>query len=49
MNNFVYTVGVFYLPLYDKAVEIVKGVGPVEVTLGSAKSKFLNALVNIKR
>jgi hypothetical protein len=49
MNNFTYTVGVSYLPLHDKAVEIVKGVGPVEVNLGSAKGKFLNALVNIKR
>ncbi|MGQ7886000.1 DNA alkylation repair protein [Paenibacillus sp. WC2504] len=31
MNNFIYTVGVSYLPLHDKAVETAKAVGPVEV------------------
>ncbi|BFT73973.1 DNA alkylation repair protein [Paenibacillus sp. P36] len=31
MNNFIYTVGVSYLPLHDKAVETAKVVGPVEV------------------
>lgn len=49
MNNFMYTVGVSYLPLHDKAVEIAKEVGPVEVNPGSAKSKFLNASVNIQK
>ncbi|MCJ8012977.1 DNA alkylation repair protein [Paenibacillus sp. KQZ6P-2] len=49
MNNFMYTVGVSYLPLHDKAVEIAKEVGLVEVNSGSAKSKFLNALVNIQK
>lgn len=49
MNNFVYTVGVSYLPLHDKAASIAKEVGPVEVNRGTAKSKFLNASVNIQK
>ncbi|MNO93900.1 DNA alkylation repair enzyme [compost metagenome] len=49
MNNFIYTVGVSYLPLHDKAVEIAKEVGPVEVNRDSAKSKFLNASANIQK
>lgn len=48
MNNFIYTVAVSYLPLHDKAVDIAKEVGPVEVGHG-AKSKFLNASVNIQK
>ena len=31
MNNFIYTVGVSYLPLHEKALETAKAVGPVEV------------------
>lgn len=46
MNNFIYTVGVFYLPLYDKAVEIVKGVGPVEVRAARLQTKTCKVLVN---
>ncbi|RXZ78654.1 DNA alkylation repair protein [Paenibacillaceae bacterium] len=49
MNNFIFTVGVSYRPLHDKAVEIAKEVGPVEVNRGTAKSKFLNASVNIQK
>ncbi|MGZ9585903.1 DNA alkylation repair protein [Paenibacillus marinisediminis] len=49
MNNFMYTVAVSYQQLHDKAVEIAKEVGPVEVNQGSAKSKFLNASVNIQK
>ncbi|WP_339245517.1 DNA alkylation repair protein [Paenibacillus sp. FSL R10-2796] len=49
MNNFIYTVGVSYLPLHDKAVEIAKEVGPVEIHTGSAKSKILNASINIQK
>jgi len=49
MNNFIYTVGVSYLPLHDKAVAIAKEVGPVEVNQGMAKSKFLDASVNIQK
>lgn len=49
MNYFIYTVAVSYLPLHDKAVEVATEVGPVEVNPGTAKSKLLNASVNIKK
>ncbi|OBZ10288.1 DNA alkylation repair protein [Bacillus sp. FJAT-26390] len=49
MNNFVYTVGVSYQQLHDKAVETAKEVGPVEVNRGTAKSKFINASDNIQK
>ncbi|MDF2725199.1 MAG: alkylation repair protein [Paenibacillus sp.] len=41
MNNFVYTVGVSYVPLHDKAVEIANEIGPVEVQKGKKKSSLL--------
>ncbi|WP_428912652.1 DNA alkylation repair protein [Niallia sp. Krafla_26] len=43
MNNFLYTVGVSYLPLHEKAVETAKEVGIVEVKREKKKSSFLNA------
>ncbi|NRR05645.1 DNA alkylation repair protein [Brevibacillus sp. RS1.1] len=49
MNQFIYTVGTSYLPLHDKAVEIAKEVGPVEVQKDKAKSKFLNAFDHIQK
>ncbi|BAH41958.1 conserved hypothetical protein [Brevibacillus brevis NBRC 100599] len=49
MNQFIYTVGTSYLPLHDKAVEIAKEVGPVEVQKDKAKSKFLNAYDHIQK
>ncbi|MDQ0195039.1 DNA alkylation repair protein [Paenibacillus wynnii] len=49
MNSFIYTVGVSYLPLHDKAVETAKAVGPVEVNRDKAKSKFLLASDNIQK
>jgi hypothetical protein len=49
MNNFIYTVGVSYLPLHDKAVETAKAVGPVEVKRDKTKSKFLLASENIQK
>lgn len=49
MNNFIYTVGVSYQPLHDKAVEIAKEVGQVEVNPDTGKSKFLNASTNIQK
>ncbi|WP_372629857.1 DNA alkylation repair protein [Cohnella sp.] len=44
MSNFIYTVGVSYLPLHDEAVETAKAIGQVQV-----KKKFLNALGNIEK
>ncbi|GGG16391.1 DNA alkylation repair protein [Paenibacillus abyssi] len=49
MNNFIYTVGVSFLPLHDKAVDTAKAVGPVEVNLNKAKGKFLLASENIQK
>ena len=49
MNNFLYTVGVSYLPLHDKAFETAKTVGPVEVQRNKTKSKFLLASENIQK
>ncbi|WP_138756224.1 DNA alkylation repair protein [Paenibacillus sinopodophylli] len=48
MNNFIYTVGVSYLPLHNKAAETAKAVGPVEVNRDKAKSKFISATDNIQ-
>ncbi|MGX4585828.1 DNA alkylation repair protein [Paenibacillus chitinolyticus] len=49
MNNFIYTVGVSYLPLHDKAVAIAKETGLVEVNRDTSKNKFLNASVTIQK
>ncbi|MBG9446086.1 DNA alkylation repair protein [Cytobacillus firmus] len=49
MNNFVYTVGVSYLPLHEKAVEIAKAIGPVEMKRDKKKSTILQASENIQK
>ncbi|MEC5425757.1 DNA alkylation repair protein [Virgibacillus sp. C22-A2] len=49
MNNFQYTVGVSYLPLHEKAVDIAKEVGIVEVKSNNKKSSFLNAYESIQK
>ena len=49
MNNFVYTVGTSYLPLHEKAIEISKEIGIVEVKRENKKSSFLNAYENIQK
>lgn len=49
MNHFIYTVGVSYTPLHDKAVATAKAVGPVEVKRDKKKSSFLNAADNIQK
>ncbi|RJX39262.1 DNA alkylation repair protein [Paenibacillus pinisoli] len=48
MNNFIYTVGVSFVPLHEKAVEIAGEVGPVEVQKGK-KRDFLNASDRIQK
>ena len=40
MNNFIYTVGISYLPLHEKAVETAKAVGTVEMKKGQEKKYF---------
>ncbi|KAF0822402.1 DNA alkylation repair protein [Cytobacillus firmus] len=49
MNNFVYTVGVSYLPLHEKALEIAKAIGPVEMKRDKKKSTILQASENIQK
>jgi hypothetical protein len=49
MNNFIYTVAISYLPLHEKAVEIAKAVGPVEVKRDKKKSSILLASENIQK
>ncbi|WP_100407754.1 DNA alkylation repair protein [Bacillus solitudinis] len=49
MNNFLYTVGLSYLPLHEKAVESAKEVGTIEVKREKKKSSFLNAYESIQK
>lgn len=49
MNNFLYTVGISYLPLHEKAVETAKAVGTVEVKRDKKKSSILNAYESIQK
>ncbi|MED4205424.1 DNA alkylation repair protein [Neobacillus mesonae] len=49
MNNFLYTVGISYLPLHEKAVETAKEVGLVEIKRDKKKSSFLNAYESIQK
>ena len=49
MNNFLYTVGVSFLPLHEKALEIAAQVGIVELKKNNKKSSFLNALESIEK
>lgn len=49
MNNFMYTVGVSYKPLHEKALETAKAVGPIEMKRDKKKSSFLNAYENIQK
>ncbi|OCT11410.1 DNA alkylation repair protein [Paenibacillus pectinilyticus] len=49
MNNFIFTVGVSFKPLHDKAVETALAVGPVEVNRDKNKSSYIQASVNIQK
>ncbi|THE13022.1 DNA alkylation repair protein [Bacillus timonensis] len=49
MNNFLYTVGISYVPLHEKAAETAQEVGIVEVKREKKKSSFLNAYENIQK
>ncbi|MGG3928047.1 DNA alkylation repair protein [Metabacillus fastidiosus] len=49
MNNFLYTVGISYLPLHEKAAETAMEVGTVEVKRDKKKSSFLNAYESIQK
>ncbi len=49
MNNFLYTVGISYVPLHEKAVETATEVGIVEVKREKKKSSLLNSYESIQK
>jgi len=49
MNNFIYTVGISFVPLHDKALETAKAVGIVEVKRENKKNSYLNAYEMIQK
>ncbi|WP_047986505.1 DNA alkylation repair protein [Ornithinibacillus californiensis] len=49
MNNFVYTVGISYIPLHEKAVETAKEIGLVEIKRENKKPSILNAYESIQK
>lgn len=49
MNNFVYTVGVSYKPLHDKAKEIAATIGPVIIKRENKKDQQLAAYESIMK
>lgn len=49
MNQFIYTVGISYLPLHEKAVETANAVGPVELKRENKKSSILLASETIQK
>lgn len=49
MNNFLYTTGVSFLPLHEKAMEIAEAVGPVEIKKVNKKSSFVHAYESIQK
>jgi 3-methyladenine DNA glycosylase AlkD len=48
MNNFIYTVGISYLPLHDQALATAKSIGPVEMKRDNKKSSILLAADQIQ-
>lgn len=48
MNNFLYTVGISYVPLHEEALEAAKAIGTLEVKRDNKKSSFLNAYETIQ-
>jgi len=49
MNNFLYTVGISFKSLNERAIETAKAVGIVEVKRHKKKSSFLNAYESIQK
>ena len=49
MNNFLYTVGVSFLPLNEKAIEVAREVGTVEIKREKKKNSLLNAYESIQK
>ncbi|QTD39413.1 DNA alkylation repair protein [Sporosarcina sp. Te-1] len=49
MNNFLYTVGISYIPLHEKALETAKEIGIVEINRENKKTSLLNPYESIQK
>ncbi|MDQ0427540.1 3-methyladenine DNA glycosylase AlkD [Planomicrobium stackebrandtii] len=49
MNNFLYTVGISFVPLSEKALETTREIGIVEMKRDNKKSSFFNAHESIQK
>ncbi|MCG3088438.1 DNA alkylation repair protein [Sporosarcina cyprini] len=49
MNNFLYTVGISYVPMHEKALETAKEVGIVEIKRENKKPSLLNPSESIQK
>jgi 3-methyladenine DNA glycosylase AlkD len=49
MNNFIFTVGISYVSLHEKAIETAKAVGPVEMKRDNKKNSILLASETIQK
>lgn len=49
MNDFMSTVGISFVPLHEKALEIAKAVGEVEIKKDNKKSVFVHAYATIQK
>lgn len=49
MNNFLYTVGISYIPLNEKAIAVSREIGTVEIRREHKKSSFVNAYETIQQ
>jgi hypothetical protein len=49
MNNFVYTVGVSYLPLREEAMVAARAIGTIEISGGKTGGGILSAAEEIQR
>ena len=49
MNNFLYTVGISYVPMHEKALETAKDVGIVEIKRENKKPSLLNPYESIQK
>jgi hypothetical protein len=49
MNNFVYTVGLSYIPLSEKALEVAAEIGEITIEREHKKPQVLNAYASIQK
>lgn len=49
MVNFIYTVGLSYIPSHEKALETAKTIGSITIKRDNKKDQILNPHANIKK